>query len=150
PIDINMNSPQPGQAQIKFSYDEDGEEAKNLLNGKMIQGSRISIEFQQIPGNVPQQQNQRPPLQIPQNPTVEYDSKTLIITNLDPITSKDDLGFVFLAFKVASCRVDNNSTGEVTFGTEEDAKQALIHVDGQRIDRNILRVQFKKKGCSIQ
>ncbi|KAA6368633.1 MAG: hypothetical protein EZS28_035840, partial [Streblomastix strix] len=148
PIDINMNTPQSGQAQIKFTYDEDGEEAKNLLNGKMIQGSRISIEFQQIPGNIPQQQNQRPPLHAPQNPTVEYDSKTLIITNLDPITSEADLSLVFLAFKVASCRIGNNLTGEVTFGAEEDAKQALIHVEGKRVDRNVLHVQYKKKGNS--
>ncbi|KAA6367537.1 MAG: hypothetical protein EZS28_036936, partial [Streblomastix strix] len=150
PIDINMNSPQPGQAQIKFSYDEDGEEAKNKLNGKMIDGSRISIEFQQIPGNVPQQQNQRPPLQIPQKPTEGEDPKSLLISNINPITSEADMKLVFIAYNIKEFTIlppnprSATLSGIAIFSKYEDAREALIHVDGKIIDGNNVTIKYQE------
>ncbi|KAA6402536.1 MAG: hypothetical protein EZS28_001944 [Streblomastix strix] len=154
PIDINMNSPQSGQAQIKFTYDEDGEEAIQHLNGRMIEGKRISIEFQQILSrqSPPPQSNPRPPLQIPQQPTQDEETQTLIITNIDPIITNADMELIFMAYNIEKFNIKplnsrfETRKGEAFFNNWEDAKQALIHVDGQRIDRNILRVQYKKKG----
>ncbi|KAA6338198.1 MAG: hypothetical protein EZS28_052720, partial [Streblomastix strix] len=138
---------------IQFYYEEDASEASYRLNGKMIGGQNIEIDFQRVTNRsqLPIQQRPRPPFASIYPPRSNEDERSLYVTNINPRTTQQDLELVFTGFNVARCQIHPNRSfnqpisAEVRFLSAEDAKQARVHSKDIKIDNNILQFQYSRR-----
>ncbi|KAA6371017.1 MAG: putative CAMK family protein kinase [Streblomastix strix] len=157
PIGFNLqqNSEIPNTqiANVQFIYEEDAQEALDLMNHKVIEGLNIEIEFQKRNERSPpiSPPRIRPPQQLSLQPRIGDNKKGLFIKNINPQITSAEFGLIFIAFSPTKCVRPNGQPntrphfGFVDFETEEDASQAVVHINGVKVDGLALRLEYSNK-----
>ncbi|KAA6361125.1 MAG: hypothetical protein EZS28_043348, partial [Streblomastix strix] len=150
---IQTNSQKPGIAFLLFNYEEDAQEALDMMNNKIIEGLNIEIEFQKRNERSPpiSPPRMRPPQQLPLQPRIGDNKKGLYITNISPQITSAEFELIFIAFSPTKFVIPNGQPntrphfGFVDFETEEDASQAVVHINGIKVDGLALRLEYNNK-----
>ncbi|CAO3689073.1 unnamed protein product [Rhizopus stolonifer] len=144
-----------GNGFIQFFRQNNSDEAQNNLDGRLLDGCKLSvITYLPLKPNPMHQQKERT---IPED-NLTVDTMNLYIKNLDPKITNNDLENLFREFgRIVSARVMTNSATEqskgygfVSFSKPEEAATALHEMNGYIVNDRPLIVAYHepKKGKS--
>ncbi|KAA6371307.1 MAG: hypothetical protein EZS28_033166 [Streblomastix strix] len=148
------------QAHIAVVYLEDAEDAVERLNGKVIDGHTLEVDFERPKDSIQPQcplsvKLKAKPIFHPDPPKADEDGKSLIVTNIDPKIGENELKLIFLAFKVVNSSIvadqgdEANRYGIVNFESEDEAQKAITCFMGKMYNRlaaSAFNLAYSKKG----
>ncbi|KAA6399580.1 MAG: hypothetical protein EZS28_004889, partial [Streblomastix strix] len=142
----------PGLGFALFDYEEDAQDAMQLLNHASIEGTNIDIVFQRRDEKSPPLSPVRKRPQIQNAPLVGYgvNACSLYVTGINQKLTTKELTLIFTAFKVTKCAIPPKQLptkahfGFVDFASQEDAQLAYKYVNGIKIDGNVLQLQYNR------
>ncbi|KAA6395641.1 MAG: hypothetical protein EZS28_008832 [Streblomastix strix] len=165
-LDIIMENSRYGSSQnsafIKFPTQQIAESAQRQTNGSSLQGCIIQTTVQrraalitpsfqpyQSEARLQQYSHQSQEQLPPPNPPKNVDRKTLVVNNLNPITSEASLRKVFNEYHCTTISIPKNQQrgaqihGFVSFSRDSDASTAMEQINGRVIDRHKVEISYK-------